>query len=292
MQNCLHSQKRVKMSRLLTAISVISAGALLCAIWLVCLKNGDVADFENPPVYLSARVESLPKISLDDSVKSVETKEKMNNEINKNAKIYISDENVLENTQGKETLVRVKLENGSVVQMQTEEYVLGCVLGEMPLTFESQALMAQSVAVRSFTYRRMLLGSSKHPEAHVCTDYRCCQSYLSPESVSVSEENLEKLTNAVKSTRGIVAVYQGEPIEAAYHASSGECTLDSEKVWGGKVEYLRSVKSPEGETDIYKNGYGHRVGMSQHGANILAGQGKSYIDIIKYYYSGVSLSFM
>jgi stage II sporulation protein D len=36
-------------------------------------------------------------------------------------------------------------------------------------------------------------------------------------------------------------------------------------------------------------GYGHGVGMSQHGANILAKQGMSYIDILKFYYSGVEV---
>ena len=69
-------------------------------------------------------------------------------------------------------------------------------------------------------------------------------------------------------------------------------TLDSEDVWGGKVEYLRSVKAPEGEAKISSTGYGHRVGLSQHGANILAQDGMSYIEILKYYYSGISFAFI
>lgn len=36
-------------------------------------------------------------------------------------------------------------------------------------------------------------------------------------------------------------------------------------------------------------GYGHGVGMSQHGADYMAGQGKSYQDIIKWYYKGVDI---
>lgn len=36
-------------------------------------------------------------------------------------------------------------------------------------------------------------------------------------------------------------------------------------------------------------GYGHGVGMSQYGANYLANEGKSYIDILKYYYSNVEI---
>ena len=292
MQNCLHSRKRVKMFRALVLFAIVLIAVVLSVISSICVKPDGDAPRSNAPVYLSVKAESTPEIKKNDSKQEELTVQKMNNEINKNAKIYDCAEITPSQNIITPDTVKVKFGEGIVRQMPTEQYILGCVLGEMPLYFESQALMAQSVAVRSFTYRRILHGTTKHPEAHVCTDYRCCQSYVSPDSVILSDENREKLSNAVNSTRGIVAVYEGEPIEAAYHASSGECTLDSEQVWGGKVEYPRSVKSPEGETEIYENGYGHRVGMSQHGANILAGQGKSYIDIIKYYYSGVSLSFM
>ena len=36
-------------------------------------------------------------------------------------------------------------------------------------------------------------------------------------------------------------------------------------------------------------GYGHGVGMSQNGANILAKQGYSYSDILKYYFTGIEV---
>lgn len=41
---------------------------------------------------------------------------------------------------------------------------------------------------------------------------------------------------------------------------------------------------------ITTKGYGHGVGMSQYGANFLAKQGKTYEDIVKYYYRGVTVS--
>ncbi|MEE0880949.1 MAG: SpoIID/LytB domain-containing protein, partial [Turicibacter sp.] len=37
-------------------------------------------------------------------------------------------------------------------------------------------------------------------------------------------------------------------------------------------------------------GYGHGVGMSQYGANELAKQGKTYDEIIKYYYQNVNIN--
>lgn len=187
--------------------------------------------------------------------------------------------------------VRVLDDRGRVSVMELEDYVSGCVLGEMPLGFETQALMAQAVAVRTFTVRQMS-GKSKHKNADVCTNPACCQKYIDKDSKKINAENLEKLSAAVNATKGMIITYEGEPIEAVYHASSGECTLDSEDVWGGRVEYLRSTPSPEGEALLTSVVYGHRVGMSQHGANLLAKEGKCYADIIKYYYKGVSLDFV
>ncbi len=37
------------------------------------------------------------------------------------------------------------------------------------------------------------------------------------------------------------------------------------------------------------HGSGHGVGLSQHGANIMANNGKGYIDILKWYYTGVEI---
>lgn len=47
----------------------------------------------------------------------------------------------------------------------------------------------------------------------------------------------------------------------------------------------------ENDKTIFKcKGYGHGVGMSQNGANVLASkQGKTYKDIIKHYYTGVEI---
>jgi len=41
---------------------------------------------------------------------------------------------------------------------------------------------------------------------------------------------------------------------------------------------------------IATKGYGHGVGMSQYGANEMANDGKSYKDIVKYYYQGIKVT--
>ena len=52
---------------------------------------------------------------------------------------------------------------------------------------------------------------------------------------------------------------------------------------------FRVEKGNEGELNITTIGFGHGVGMSQHGANYLAKNGGTFEEILKYYYKGVSL---
>ncbi len=131
--------------------------------------------------------------------------------------------------------------SGNVITMPIEDYVVCVLAAEMPLSFDMQALMAQAVAVRSYTVRCALYGS-KHENADVCSDYRCCQAFFNPNDISF---DISKAYEAVKATKGIVAVYDGMPILAAYHASSCGMTKSSEEVWGGKLDYLVPVFAPE-----------------------------------------------
>lgn len=59
-----------------------------------------------------------------------------------------------------------------------------------------------------------------------------------------------------------------------------------------KSTNFKMGKLPDGRISISTIGYGHGVGMSQCGADYLAKEGKSYIDILKYYYQGVEINKM
>lgn len=50
-----------------------------------------------------------------------------------------------------------------------------------------------------------------------------------------------------------------------------------------------SVETGEDSVTFQVTGYGHGVGMSQYGANTLAQQGKTYKEILKWYYTGVEV---
>lgn len=54
------------------------------------------------------------------------------------------------------------------------------------------------------------------------------------------------------------------------------------------TDFTFSIK--DNEVIVTTNGYGHGVGMSQYGANLMAKEGYDYKDILKKYYTGVEIS--
>ena len=143
------------------------------------------------------------------------------------------------------------LHNGQVETMDLNTYLWGVVAAEMPASFRQEALNAQAVAAR--TYALSKAGSSeRHPDADVCTDFNCCQAWVSREEAEANwggEAGLyaDKITRAVEDTGDQVALYEGQLIQAVFHSSSGENTVDAVEVWGSDVPYLQSVSTPEGE---------------------------------------------
>jgi stage II sporulation protein D len=50
-----------------------------------------------------------------------------------------------------------------------------------------------------------------------------------------------------------------------------------------------SVELTEEGLEIHTKGYGHRVGMSQYGADAMAVNGSNYAEILAHYYPGTEL---
>lgn len=159
-------------------------------------------------------------------------------------------ENTADNLSGGKKL-RVLLD-GEVHEMDFNQYVWGVVAAEMPASFELEALKAQAVAARTYALQKSQLGKANHPNADVCGDHTCCQAYISPEKAAKNwganaEAYSKKITQAVAETGSQVILYDGKPINAVFHSSSSQETLDSVEVWGGNLPYLVGVKSPEGD---------------------------------------------
>lgn len=122
--------------------------------------------------------------------------------------------------------------------LDLEEYLYGVVPSEMPSSWHKEALKAQSVAARNYTYSNLGLHSKNGYD--VC-DTTHCQVYK-----GVSNEK-DTTTQAVNETRGILAYYKDKIINAVYSSSNGGYSDNSENVWGNKEEYLRAIKDEHEE---------------------------------------------
>lgn len=139
-----------------------------------------------------------------------------------------------------------------LISLTLEEYVQGVVAAEMPPSFHLEALKAQAVAARTYAYRRILRDDRipEHHEAHLSSDYRSGQAWISwdefleTHGAAVGRALQRKIRTAVKQTTGIIACYDGEPILAVYHSTSGGRTENSEHYWNESLPYLRSVEDP------------------------------------------------
>ena len=148
--------------------------------------------------------------------------------------------------------VRLKTDDGQVVELTMDEYLFGVVAAEMPASFEEEALKAQACAARTYTVTRQNRPSDKHPDADICGDSTCCQAYIQPEDAQArwglnAQEYSEKIERAVAETDGLGILYNGEPIQALFFSSAAGKTVDAVEVWGNSVDYLKSVDSPEGD---------------------------------------------
>lgn len=269
------------------------------------------------------------------------------------------------------------LTDGSIETVTMSDWLPGVVAGEMPASFEPEALKAQAVAARTYIMYSMGREKSAHPEADVCDDPGCCKAHASDETLRQNwgesyESNWAKILEAVRSTDGEYMSYGGEVIQAVFHSSSAGHTEDSAAIWQAQP-YLVSVDSPETAEDVpnyvsslsvspedFKStvqtlhpeaqlegdpaywlgaavhdasgrvesvdiggaqvpgtelrtlfelrstafaldytpdgflftvtGYGHGVGMSQYGANVMAEDGADYEEILTHYYPGAELT--
>jgi stage II sporulation protein D len=136
--------------------------------------------------------------------------------------------------------------NGLVLsdRLPLEEYLLG--LNEVPTTWPAEALKAQAVAARTYALWTLAQGPGGDASVYgfdICASVQC--QVFSGADVVNSLTGVRWKT-AVESTRGVAILYDGEPILARYHSTSGGLTLNNEWVFPeeGPFPYLVSVESP------------------------------------------------
>lgn len=142
-------------------------------------------------------------------------------------------------------IIRVKDEQGNITEIPFEEYIKGVVAGEMPATFEEEALKAQAVASRSYAMYQM--EGSKDKDYDVL-DTTTNQVYLTDEELKNNwkeeyPEKINKIKKAVAETKGEYLTYDGKVINAMFFSTSTGQTENSEDVFVTALPYLRSVAS-------------------------------------------------
>lgn len=124
-------------------------------------------------------------------------------------------------------------------ELNLEDYLRGVVPAEMgsKIYDEVEALKAQAIAARTYAVRN--LGQFKREGYDICAG-PACQAYN-----GFSGE--EALTDrAVRETAGLIATYNGLPIDALYTATCGGETSDAGTMFPGRNEpYLKRVRCVE-----------------------------------------------
>ena len=158
--------------------------------------------------------------------------------------IFIKDETIKFNFISN-SVVRVKRENGNIDRVFFEEYVKGVLAGEMPTSFDLEALKAQAVAARSYVLKKM---EQNKEQDYDVVDTVMNQVYLDDATLKEKwkdkyEEKNNKIKQAIVETKGEYMTYNNEVIEAFFFSTSTGKTENSGEVFQTQLPYLKSVDS-------------------------------------------------
>ena len=143
--------------------------------------------------------------------------------------------------------IRVKRNNtGNIETIPLEEYIVGVLAGEMPISFDMEALKAQAVASRSYALKRIEYNKNNDYDV---IDSIMNQVYLDDEYLKNAWnnnyiKNINKLRTAVNETLDEYLEYNGKVIDAMFFSTSNGYTEDSINIFNFDCEYLKSVESP------------------------------------------------
>ena len=121
-------------------------------------------------------------------------------------------------TNKEKTKIRILKKDNTVENLDLEEYLIGVVSAEVPVSFEMEAIKAQAVAARTYALKR--IQNSKESNYDV-TDDTSSQVYQSDEQLKNKwkdkyEEYRNKIKEAVDKTNGEYLTYNDEIIYAFF----------------------------------------------------------------------------
>lgn len=187
-------------------------------------------------------------IIVNSDVNEVKENVNISQDISKNVENSVNKEpKIIENTNSDNTTnssmseITIYRSNGSIINLNMTDYLIGVVSSEMPASFNLEALKAQSVLARTYALKAKQTGKK-------LTDTVSTQSYIDIDQMKNKWRNsfntyYNKIKNAVENTNGEYLSYNGNYIEALYHSTNNGKTESSLDVFGNYYPYLISVSS-------------------------------------------------
>lgn len=181
---------------------------------------------------------------VNETTKNVNNSQNINKNVEKSVNIEhtnTDNTNVNNTTNSSVSKITVYRSNGSVINLNMTDYLIGVVSSEMPASFNLEALKSQSVLARTYALKAKQTGKK-------LTDTVSTQSYIDIDQMKNKWENsfntyYNKIKNAVENTNGEYLNYNGNYIEALYHSTNNGKTESSLDVFGNYYPYLISVSS-------------------------------------------------
>lgn len=181
---------------------------------------------------------------VNETKKNVNNSQNISKSIEKSVNIEhtnVDNTSVSNTTNSSVSEITVYRSNGSVINLNMTDYLIGVVSSEMPASFNLEALKAQSVLARTYALKAKQTGKK-------LTNTVSTQSYIDIDQMKNKWGNsfntyYNKIKNAVENTNGEYLSYNGNYIEALYHSTNNGKTESSLDVFGNYYPYLISVSS-------------------------------------------------
>ena len=151
-----------------------------------------------------------------------------------------------------ESNIKIKVNvNNNIEEKNLEEYIVGVLAGEMPASFELEALKAQAVAARTYAMYKINNAHGEYDVIDTIND----QVYLTKDEMQEKwgtdyQIYYDKIYDAVSTTQNQVIKQDGKVIKAFFFSMSNGYTEDSIAVF--KEGNIKSVESPYDNESIEK----------------------------------------
>lgn len=162
---------------------------------------------------------------------------------------------------------------GEITELSLADYTRYAIAAEMPASYHLEALKAQGVAALTYALQEAITQRSLPEEARdpklrgadFAADPGDRRGYMTEDTArefygEQFDYSWNRITQAARTACRCVALYDGEPIAAAYHAiSAGDTTERAENIWNGPLPYLVEADS---SWDILAPGYKSTVSVT------------------------------